>query len=186
MPKTHQLQTTTSESRQISNESEPTDWNSNYRLLRNLYPDWKPTDEILREVWFRAFDKPHGMERNMVAQDLLREAIVKARQTHTWKEPNLEMVSRFYRVSRVERMMNQEKEMERNTAAQEAAEAAKEHQQRIRRIAGWHQARREAAVARVAHRFPYLQKQTVKAVDEWSALMTGLVSAADEEISNAH
>ena len=167
---------------QISTGSEDPDWSSNYRLLRKLYPEWEPNDELLREVWFRCWDKPHGIESHTVCHDLLREAIVEARQAHTWKEPNLELVSKFYRLKRVERLMKLQQEVQRNTAAYEMEQALQEHHQRIVKISDWTPARRDAAVQRVVERLAPMRKQTAKPVSEWSQLMTGLVVAADQEI----
>lgn len=166
----------------ISTASEQHTWSSNYRLLRKLFPKWDPNDEELREVWFRCFDKENGLGPDLVAHDLLKEAIVEARKVHSWNEPNLELVSRFYRIKRTERLMEQEKMMRRDEQAVQSEYVAKEHQRRIDRIASWSEPRRAAAVSLAVGRFQMLARHKQKPISEWSPMMTGLVVAADEEI----
>ena len=152
----HQPQTRGSTA--ISIASEDHSWSNNYRLLRKLYPKWDPNDEELREVWFRCFDKDNGLGADLVCQDLLRDAIVEARQVHTWNEPNLELVSKLYRNKRTERLLERERAVERDQQAAQAAQVEREHRQRIERISRWSEPRRQAAVSRALSRFRMLEK----------------------------
>ena len=172
----------TNESTEISTAYEEHTWSSNYRLLRKLYPKWEPNDVELKEVWFRCFDKPNGLGLDLVAHDLLKSAIIDARQVNSWTAPNIEVVSKLYRRMRTERLMDLEKQNRRVDRNLEAIELQAEHERRIDQIKRWDDARRSAAIDLVNSRFPSTGKQTADPIDQWSHLMTGLVVAADKEI----
>jgi len=151
-------------------------------MLRGLFPKWEPTDEQLKEVWFKCFDKPDGLGRDQVSQLLLREAIVEARQVHSYKDPDFDRISRIYRTKRTESLIERDKIATKTETQIEMAALEREHKSRIQRIDRWSQPRKEAAIARAKHRVPSLRKQTEKDHHEWSSFCTGMVIAADEEI----
>jgi len=76
----------------------PATWDENWRLLRKLWPDWKPTDEQIREVWFRSFDKKHGVKgADRLNQDALREGILAVARSKRFRDPAFLDISDAYR-----------------------------------------------------------------------------------------
>jgi len=167
-------------------ESEAPSWEVNYRLLRSLYQNWKPTDELLREVWFRCYDKPHGMTANQVNHEDLRIAIVESRSVNKYNDPDFERIADIYRRRRQERIIKNQARAIRSDADHDMQECIREHGQRIKRISEWSEHRREAAMNRVQKMFKgYRKRDDQPTVEGWSQALSGLVVAADQEIQNA-
>jgi len=168
------------------NGSEAPSWSSNYRLLRSLYQRWEPTDELLREVWFRCYDKPHGMTADEVNHEDLRIAIVESRTVNKFNDPDFERIAEIYRRRRQERIIKTQARAIRSDADHDQQECSKEHEQRIKRISEWSEHRREAAMNRVRKMFKqYRKRDDQPTVEGWSQALSGLVVAADQEIQNA-
>jgi len=180
----HQLEETSRI--ETSRGSEEPSWSANFRLLRSLYANWEPNDEILREVWFRCYDKPNGIGVAEVSHEDLRIAIVDSRQVNNWKEPDFERIAKFYRIKRQERIIKNQTHESRDQMASEREQCKREHERRIQRIENWTPERRKAAVNRVRSTFSMYRNDPGPPTEGgWSSMLSGMVVAADEEILNA-
>jgi len=159
-------------------------WDENWVLIRRLWPNWDPTDEQISEVWFRSFDKPHGISgEGRVNQSALHDAIVACNRSSKWKEPRFLEVADAYRreknriLAEMDRArMTQDKERDRIIVE-------REHKARVGRIEKWPLERLKVAMELIGKRFPTLANKSMTP-SSWSPTFSGLVVAADEEIAN--
>ncbi len=157
-------------------------WDENWRLLRQLWPSWEPTPEIIRHVWFLAYDKPNAPEGlGFIDHESLRRAIVEHARSARWKEPEFLAISKLYNQLKNEKMTTRAKAATKTRRDAEWLDVQKEHERRIGRIEQWDQDRLESARTRVAGRFASFRSYT-RNIAEWSPIYSGLITAADEEI----
>ena len=157
-------------------------WEANWTLLRRLWPKWDPTDEMISEVWFRSWDKKHGVKGpDRVNHEALRTAILLAAKSSKWKEPSFLDIADSYRHEQNRVLAEIDRVRYRNDSEREANIIRQEHLNRVRRIEKWPIEQLRLAMDLVARRFPtYSGKST--APSSWSSALTGLIIAADEEI----
>ena len=160
----------------------PTNWEANWILLRNLWPDWTPTDEQIREVWFRAFDKIHGVSgAKRINQDALREAILAVARSKRFKDPVFIDISDAYRheTNRVHAEIQRARSSSRTTDEQ-----VKLNEEAIRmrdQITDWSAERLIAARQLVEKKVvTFVGKSTNP--ETWSRVYIGCLIAADEEL----
>lgn len=155
-------------------------------MLRRLWPEWEPTDEIMREVWFKSFDKPHALQgAGTVNHDALHDAIVEHRKTSPYPRPEFLKVSDLYRMKRQTVLAELERvRMGGRSREDERKEIDAEHARRIEEILKWPLSRIEAARQEVAR---YLPNSANKSGDvrSWSAVYSGMVKAADKRLQGA-
>ena len=169
-----------SETRSQSTDA-PT-WDENWLLLRRLWPEWAPTDEQAREVWWRSFDKRHGVRGELyVNQIALKEAILGHARSSKWKEPKFLDIADQYRREVNATLSHLDRVGHRTTTDREQVEVEHEHEQRIERIGHWTPERLRVAqehLARVATTF------VGKSPDPstWSKVYSGMLVAADQEV----
>lgn len=158
-------------------------WTDNWILLRQLWPDWSPTDEQVREIWLRSFDRPHGVSgRDFVNQDALHEAIVAHNRSSRWKEPRFLEIADAYRRERTRVIVRLDKEKAQDGRSLERRLVDEEHQRRLDRISEWSTERLLLAQERVARLSSTFRGKSSDS-STWSAVYTGLLVAADEAIS---
>jgi len=170
------------QSGQTSSDTAPPTWDENWLLLRRLWPEWQPTDEQAREVWWRAFDKKHGVRGEMyVNQIALKDAILGHARSAKWKEPKFFDIADWYRrewnrvVADMDRLGN------RSKIEAEQDEVARDHEERLARIRHWSTERLHDAqehLGRVAPTFRGKSKDPAS----WSKTYSGMLVAADEEV----
>jgi hypothetical protein len=160
-------------------------WDDNWMLLRRLWPEWSPTEEQSRELWWRAFDKPHGIKgEGKVDQKSLHDAICDVARASKWKEPKfLEVADQYKRVRNV-RLAELDRLSMAKATDYEAQECDREHSDRLRQISNWSATRLEAAQTLVARRLPTFTAKSPEP-STWSRTYSGLLLAADEEIRDA-
>ncbi len=169
-----------SETRSQSTDA-PT-WDENWLLLRRLWPEWAPTDEQAREVWWRSFDKRHGVRGELyVNQIALREAIRGHARSSKWKEPKFLDIADQYRREVNATLSELDRVGHRTANDRELMEVVAEHDRRIDRIRRWSPERLRDAqeyLAKVAPTF------VGKSPDpsSWSKVYSGMLIAADEEV----
>jgi hypothetical protein len=176
---------TTSTSR--SEESEAT-WEANWRLLRDLFPNWSPTDAEARDVWWPAFSRPHGTEGSTtIDHHALRYAITEVKRTTLHNVPHFAEVSNEYRSERGRRLrrLHAERQITAGMVSsheQDLRQAEREHLNRLAFVSEWPAARLKAAQDLVASRMDTFRGKSSN-VDTWSRLYLGLVVAADDELN---
>jgi hypothetical protein len=164
---------------------ESANWDENWSLLRKLFPEWNPTDEMIREVWFRSYDLPHGLSGpQTVNHDALRESIVEHRKTTAYPRPDFLTVSDLYRLAK----QRTTAEIFRARMTPERREDLKkeidqEHERRVEKILRWDLSRINAAREQVAKLMPGIGMKSGDP-QSWSAVYSGLVIAADERLRN--
>lgn len=176
------MRSANSQSLMRSSEHEQS-WEANWTLLRRLWPRWDPTDEMISEVWFRSWDKVHGLRGpDRVNHDALRTAILLAAKSSKWKEPSFLDIADSYRHEQNRVLAEIERMRTADDSQREANIVRQEHLNRVRRIEKWPVERLRLAMDLVARRFPtYAGKST--SPGSWSTNFTGLIVAADDEIS---
>ena len=151
-------------------------------LIRKLWPNWEPTDEMMREVWFRSFDKPHGLRgAGHINQEALREAITASARSSKWKEPKFLSIADMYRHEKNRVLSQLERIRMRSDGIDERALINNEHEKWVSEIKEWPPNRLKQAMELVAEQFDtYRDKSTNP--DSWGRLFTGLVYNADKII----
>ena len=167
-----------------TSKQEPT-WTENWTLLRNLWKEWTPTPEMVREVWFRSFDKRHGIRGALVVNHVaLREAIISVRKTTGWKEPKFLDVSDAYRHEQNRTLAEIALASIRTIGAKERAEVEDDHTRRLAMISEWSSERLIVAREKVERQFPTFRGKSSD-LSAWSKTYTGLVFAADQMIEGS-
>ncbi len=172
------------ESQKRSELHEIPTWADNYALLRDLWHEWEPTPDMLSEVWFRSYDKPHGVKgQDRINQRALRKAIISVRKKCIRKMPQFLDVSDAYRIEANAELA----EMERASwkpldQTDEAKTVRDQHAKRLSIISTWDSERIQAAREKVAESIPTFNAKSSD-ISTWSATYTGLVFAADEMIT---
>lgn len=163
-------------------EPEDRTWDANWMLIRKLWPNWEPTDEMMREVWFRSFDKPHGLRgAERINQDALREAITASARSSKWKEPKFLHIADLYRHERNRVLSQLERIRMRSDGIDERALINNEHEKWLSEMKEWKPERLKRAMELVAEQFDtYRDKSTNPA--SWGRTFTGLVYNADKII----
>jgi hypothetical protein len=157
-------------------------WDDNWLLLRQLWPEWDPTDEQIGELWCRSFDKPHGVSgAGLVNQVALHEAILACKRSSNWREPSFLSVADAYRREKNRVLAELDRARTHSKEVDEKKIIEREHIERIRRIDTWSTERLMHAMNLVAKRFPTLKNKSLNK-SAWSVTYSGLLIAADEEL----
>lgn len=151
--------------------------------MRALWPEWDPTDELLREVWFCVYDKPDGLGAGCISHEDLHDAIVEVKRSKSWKEPDFYAIANAYRLRKNGRAIELEKQKNASKDARERSYIEHEHRRRMDRIRDWHPHRKDAAIRRARNLFPSIA--IPESENGWSAFISGLVNACDEELRDA-
>ncbi len=158
-------------------------FDDNWRLLRQLWPAWTPTAEIVRHVWVMAYDKPHGIEGpRTINQEALREAIIETARSNKWKEPTFYDINNAYKRIKNERAIQRTTKAAASKLTAEQLEIRKDHERRLIRISEWSPERLVAARNKLAERFSSFRGYS-KDTGEWSPFYSGMLIAIDEELS---
>ena len=146
-------------------------WADNWKLLRRLWPSWKPNDDIIREVWFKNYDN------DATDQDLLNDAIVHHKSFDGMFEPKFIELNDSYR----NRLNQAKSEIRRYRVDPEETPQANErrHRERIAKIQLWTPERFEAARRRLGEFRPSLRSKSTDP-ETWTQGYTGLLIAADQ------
>ena len=162
--------------------STPT-WDDNWTLLRKLWPEWNPTEEQIREVWFQAYDKKHGLRgENRVNQDALREAILGHARSKRWKEPVFIDIADAYRHERGRHISEIERARSSSSIEDEKAGIEDEAERLRDQIARWPTERMMRARELVQEKIPTFAGKSTDP-DTWSRTYMGFLSAADQELN---
>ena len=158
-------------------------WADNWRLIRNLWPEWSPTDQQVRDIWFRSYNQPHAVKgAGTINQSALRDAILHVNRSQKWKEPKFLDIADAYRreknrtiadLHRMSMQPEQERDLIRN-----------EHERRLDNIATWTTDRLRDAQALVGSRVSTMRDKSSDP-SAWSQVYTGMLVAADEELRHA-
>lgn len=139
----------------------------------------------MSEVWFRSFDKPHGVSgEGRVNHEALREAIVSAARSAKWREPKFLEIADAYKREALAVRMELDRVRVRSEEDREKKQVAIEHDRRVERIREWSDERLTVAMELVGRRFPTFAHKS-KTPSAWSNVFSGLIIAADEEIREA-
>ncbi len=158
-------------------------WDENWRLLRQLWPHWSPTEEMIRHVWFLAYDRPNStIGAGFVDHRSLKEAIVEHARSSRWKEPEFLAISKLYRDFKNRRLIDRQIKANRSTVTAELLEIRKDHEKRLATIERWTADRIVAARNHIAKRFSAFRGYTDKR-EEWSPFYSGMLIAADQELN---
>ena len=167
-----------------SDKQDPT-WAENWTLLRNLWKDWSPTPDMVREVWFRSFDKRHGIRGALVVKHVaLREAMVPVRKTTGWKEPKFLDVADAYRHEQNRTLAEIALASIRTIGEKERAEVEDDHTRRLAMISEWSSERLMVAREKVERQFATFRGKSSD-LSTWSKTYAGLVFAADQMIEGS-
>jgi len=157
-------------------------WDENWRLLRQLWPHWSPTEEMIRHVWFLAYDRPNStIGAGFVDHRSLKEAIVEHARSSRWKEPEFLALSKLYAEIRNRRLTDRQIKANRSKVTAELLEMRKDHEKRMATMERWTDDRVIAARNLIAKRFAAFRGYTSKR-EEWSPFYSGMLVAADQEI----
>lgn len=161
-------------------------WDENWILIRRLWPDWSPNEDQIREVWFRSFDKPHGVTgTGVVNQSALHDAIVAVSRSRRWKEPQFIDISDAYRDesnrvrAEIERLVLRDLEMK------DRLELLNDHERRLSDISRWTLERKRAAMDLVGERMPTFASKSANHAT-WSHFYAGCVVVADQELQQGN
>jgi len=156
-------------------------WADNYSLLRDLWNEWEPTPDMLSEVWFRSYDKTHGVKgQDRINQRALRKAIISVRKRCIRKAPQFLDISDAYRIEANAEIAEMERASWKPIAESDVAKNVKEqHAKRLTIISTWDSERIQAAREKVAESIPTFNAKSSD-ISTWSATYAGLVFAADE------
>lgn len=155
-----------------SNEPEAT-WESNWRLVRRLWPSWKPADEIIKAIWFKNYDN------DKTRQDILHDAIVDHRQYSDLYEPKFIELNDAYRLRLRTRITQATKAKEQKDVEESEQASQRRHRRRKEEIQSWTAERYEAARRRLVEFRPSLRSKSTDP-ETWTHGYTGLLFAADE------
>lgn len=171
-----------SSTRSLEQERPEATWDANWILIRRLWPEWSPTDEQVREVWFQAFDKKHGeIGENRVNHDALREAILAVARSKRFKDPTFIDISDAYRhergriIAEIERTRNASKIDDERIRVEAEADRLRDI------IEAWTADRLLAARQFVEDKIPTFSGKSTDPAS-WSRTYVGFLIAADEEI----
>lgn len=158
-------------------------WAENWLLLRRLFSEWEPTDEMIREVWFRTFDRPHGLNGpGVINHDCLKQAIIEHRKGNPYQRPDFLKVSDLYRLERQRVLSELERaRMSGHSRDDERRIVKSEHEARVETILKWPLERIEAARAEVARVFPGMRDKSGDP-ESWSQTYSGLIVSADQRL----
>ncbi len=171
------------ESKKRSDDSALHDWAENWKLLRNLWPSWTPTDEQAKEVWWRSFDKPHGVTGgDRVNQRCLREAIIDANRSARWKEPNFIDIADRYRQGWNREVAEIERLSLRSEADHTKREIENEFEEGLAAVRLWSSDRLANAQEEVGRKIrTFVGKSSDPS--SWSRVYLGFLLAADQRLS---
>ena len=157
-------------------------WDSNWILIRRLWPEWNPTDEQVREVWFKAFDKKHGaVGENRVNHDALREAILAVSRSKRFKAPAFIDISDAYRHEKGRVLAEIERPRMTSKIENERAKIEIEHDRLRDIVERWPADRLLAARQVVEKKIPTFAGKSSDP-SGWSRTYIGFLVAADDEI----
>jgi len=167
----------------ISKEPAPR-WDDNWILIRNLWPDWHPTDDQVAEIWCRSFDKPHAVKGpDTINQHALKKAILDANRSSKWREPNFLDISDAYRREKNQLLAELDRLSMQSAEAQEQVSLNADYQKRIAKFESWPTERLKIALQLVGKRFPTYANKSMN-TQGWSRMLAGLVEAADNELNS--
>lgn len=159
-------------------------WEDNWVMMRQLWPDWSPTDEQVAELWCRSYDKPHAVTGpETINQTALKNAITACARAAKWKDPNFLTIAEAYRREKNEVMAQLERARQSGELDTEKMIVEDEHKLRLIRISKWSTERLLIAMQLVGKRFPTFANKSTN-TDAWSPTYTGLLVAADEELNS--
>lgn len=157
-------------------------WDDNWTLLRKLWPEWNPTEEQIKEVWFQAYDKRHGLRgENRVNQDALREAILGHARSKRWKEPVFIDIADAYRHERGRCISEIDRARSSSTLEDERIKVEDEAERLRDEISRWETDRLIKAREMVQEKVPTFAGKSSDP-QTWSRTYMGFLSAADQEI----
>jgi hypothetical protein len=137
---------------------------------------------MVREVWFRSFDKKHGIRGALfVNHAALRDAIISVRKTTGWKEPKFLDVADAYRHEQNRVLAEIALASIRTIGEKERAEVEDDHARRLAEISVWSSERLLVAREKVERQFATFRGKSSD-IETWSKTYTGLVYAADSTI----
>jgi len=164
---------------------EPPTWDENWCLIRRLWPDWKPTEEQIREIWFQTFDKPHGARgEKRVNHDALREAIKATARSKKWSHPIFVDIADAYRHERSKTLAEIDSLRTDSARTNEAVELQDERTRLEDEIRKWPSIRLMRARQRLEDQWPTFKGKSTD-FTTWSRLYLGCVINADKEIGGA-
>lgn len=172
-----------SKTRSIERAQRIRTWDQNWILIRKLWPNWTPTDEQVRHVWFKSFDKPHGIRGvDRINHEALEIAIIAAAKSDViWKEPRFLTIADLYRHEQRKTISDLERMRMMNNDEAEKAICKSEHDERVGRISQWSAERLQAAREQVAKIMPTYDCKSGDP-SAWSSMYSGLLIAADEKL----
>ena len=140
---------------------------------------------MVREVWFRSFDKKHGIRGALfVNHAALRDAIISVRKTTGWKEPKFHDVADAYRHEKNRQIVAIDRATLRSSEEFERHEVEKEHEGRIDQIRTWSAERLLVAREKVERVAPTFKGKSSD-LETWSHVYTGLVYVADQMLDGS-
>ena len=137
---------------------------------------------MVREVWFRSFDKRHGLRGALVVNQVaLKKAIVSVRKTTGWKEPKFHDIADAYRHEQNQVLADMARDSMMNLGAKERAEVEDDHTRRLATIQQWSSERLLIAREKVDRQFSTFRGKSSD-LSTWSKTYAGLIFAADNII----
>jgi hypothetical protein len=161
---------------------QPTTWDENWILLRKLWPEWKPNDDQIREVWFKSFDKKHGTKgANRVNQDALREGIIGVARSKRFRDPEFLDISDAYR-HESNRVLAEIDRARMNSVSIDQQIELDDQERRNRDTVGrWSSSRLFAARAMLERKITTFRGKSSDP-ESWSRVYVGFLVAADAEV----
>lgn len=157
-----------------------TPWTRNWRLIRNLWPDWNPTPDMIKEVWFRTFDKPHGNGPGHIDHSMLTEAIRNYAMQAKGNTPRMfDLMDHYHRVRRQEFEIKQ-RSQQMIELEHERHMVERQHVRFLSEMSGWSAERLTSAREFVARACSAFGAEKSSDISTWSRTYTGLVWAADQ------
>ena len=136
----------------------------------------------MREVWFQAFDKKHGLRgEHRINQDALKEAILAHARSKRWKEPVFIDISDAYKHAKNRSLAEIDAARTSSTHEDEKTRIVDESERLRDAIARWPTQRLMAAKEFVTERVPTFAGKSSDP-DSWSRIYMGFLAAADEEL----
>lgn len=155
-------------------------------MIRQLWPEWSPTDEQVREVWFQAFDKKHGVVgATRVNHDALRIAILAVSRSKRFRDPAFIDISDAYRHEKNRVLAEIERTRQGSKLDDERMKIEAEDLRLRDIIEGWTSDRLLAARQYVEDRIPTFAGKSSDPAS-WSRTYVGFLIGADEEIQKGN
>ena len=165
-----------------SEDSPDDNWLTNWKLLRALWPDWTPSDEEARTLWWASFDKPHAKTGpQTVNHAALRAAIVAVKETSLHRSPVFHLIADRYREEKWRRWTRSPEGSIGRRAKDERELLKEEAAYRLERVREWPPDRLRLAMEAVAKRMPTFKCKTDNP-ECWSDFYVVCLICADKDL----